>query len=170
MVIAQSILPTLIGSFGGSVAALVMLWIKTSYDDSRKRKRILKCLHYELDYNINLLSQYREKVAKCREAVSAGIRDTYLSIDYGFIARHFSVMFYREGLILDYLHVEDVKRWNDFLSMLGEGSEAYVVDTVQKWRDGREAKEQTFKALDHEENQIKYGVELCEYLKKKIRS
>ena len=80
----------------------------------------------------------------------------------------FSVLFYREGLISKYLHVEDVKNWNNFLITLSEGSEAYANETVEKWRNGEATKEQVFKVLKHERDQIKYAKELCAYFKQKI--
>ena len=61
-----------------------------------------------------------------------------------------------------------MERWNDFLYTLGEGSETYVNEVLEKWRKNEETKDETFKALNHERNQIQYAKELCEYLKQKI--
>ena len=80
-------------------------------------------MNYEFDYNINLLNNYHDKLTKCIEAVGVDSKLANIDIDYDFISRHFSRRFYQEGLISKYLHVEDMKRWNDFLSTLGEGSE-----------------------------------------------
>ena len=54
---------------------------------------------------------------------------------------------FRGALISKYLHVEDMKRWNEFLSTLGEGSEIYVNEVLEKWRKNEETKDETFKAL-----------------------
>ena len=168
MTFVQYVAAALIGSFGGFLGALGMLWIKSSFDNSRKEKSLVKNLHYEIDYNINLLTKYNDQVTGCIEAVSAGSKEVYLSIDYSFVARHFSIHFYREGLVSKYLHVEDVKRWNDFLSTLSEGSETYASETVEKWRKDEATKDQTFKALKNERDQIQYAKDLCTYLKQKI--
>jgi len=168
MTFAQQIIATLIGSFGGFLGALGMLWIKSSFDDSRKRKSLIKNLRYELTYNVNLLSKYYDQITKCIEAVGAESKEVYLSIDYTFVARHFSIQFYREGLVSKYLHVEDVKRWNDFLSTLSEGGETYATETVEKWRKNEVDKEQAFRVLKHERDQIQYAKELCAYLGQKI--
>ena len=125
-------------------------------------------MNYEFDYNINLLNNYHDQLTKCIEAVGVDRKLAYINIDYDFISRHFSRRFYQEGLISKYLHVEDMKRWNDFLSTLGEGSETYVNEVLEKWRKNEETKDETFKALNHERNQIQYAKELCEYLKQKI--
>lgn len=168
MTFEQHIIAALIGSFGGFLGALGMLWIKVWSDESRKEKALVKNLHFEIDYNTNLLTKFHDRVTKCIEAVSADSKDVYLSVDYSFVARHFSVLFYREGLISKYLHVEDVKSWNDFLSTLSAGSEAYANETVEKWRKSEATKEQVFKALRHERDQIQYAKDLCIYLKQKI--
>ena len=168
MTFAQYVAAAFIGSFVGFLAALGMLWIKSSFDDSRKEKFLVKNLHFEIDYNTNLLTKFHDQVTVCIEAVSADSKEVYLSIDYALVARHFSILFYREGLISKYLHVEDVKKWNDFLLTLSEGSEAYANETVEKWRKDEATKDQTFKALKHERDQIQYAKELCTYLRAKI--
>lgn len=168
MTFVQSVWAALIGSFGGFLGALVLFWIKVSWDESRKEKSLVKNLNYEFDYNINLLKKYDDQLTKCIEAVSADSKEIYLSIDYAFIGRHFAILFYQQGFISNYLHVEDMKRWNDFLSTLGEGSEAYVNEIVEKWRSDEATKDQIFKALKHERAQIQNAKELCEYLKQKI--
>lgn len=168
MTLAQYVAAAFIGSFVGFLGALGMLWIKSWFDDSRKEKFLVKNLHFEIEYNTNLLTKYHDQITACIEAVSADSKEVYLSIDYSFVARHFSIRFYQEGLISKYLHVEDVKRWNDFLSALSEGSEAYANETVEKWRKDEATKDQTFKALRHERDQIQYAKELCTYLRQKI--
>lgn len=168
MTFVQTILAALIGSFGGFLGALALLWIKVSYDESRKENALVKNLNYELDYNINLLEKYEDQLTKCIEAVSADSKQTYTSIAYAFIGRHFAIQFYQEGLISKYLHVEDMKMWNDFLSTLGEGSETYVDEIVAKWRSDEATKDQTFVVLEHERNQIRHAKDVCQYLKKKI--
>jgi hypothetical protein len=169
MTFTQQVIATLIGSFGGFLAALAMMWIKQWFDDSRKEKSLLNNLRYEIAYNINLLNRYDDQITKCIEAVGADSKAVYLSLDYNLVARYFSIQFYREGLISRYLHIEDVKRWNDFLSTLSEGSEDYVSETIKKWRDGQASKEQTFNALKHERDQIRYAKELSDYLSQKFR-
>lgn len=168
MTFTQYIIAALIGSFWGFVGALGMLWAKSWFDESRKERALVKNLHYELEYNINLLDKYANEITKCIEATAADSKEVYLSIDYTFVARHFAVQFYREGLVSKYLHVEDVKRWNDFLSTLSEGGETYATETVENWRKNEANKEQVFRALKHERDQIVYAKDLCTYLRKKI--
>jgi len=168
MTFNQQVIATLIGSFCGFLAALAMLWVKEWFHDSRKEKSLIKNLRYEIEYNINLLNKYEDQLTKCIEAVGADTREVYLTVNYALIARYFSIQFYREGLVSKYLHIEDVKRWNDFLSTLNEGSDAHVSDTLENWRKNKANKEQVFKALRHERDQIGYAKELSEYLKQKI--
>jgi transcriptional accessory protein Tex/SPT6 len=84
------------------------------------------------------------------------------------VARFFAIQFCREGLISKYLHPEDMKRWNDFLSSLSEGSEGYIKDKIDQWRNSTIEKKAIFEALKHERDQVKYAREICEYLKSKI--
>jgi hypothetical protein len=168
MTFGQQVVATLIGSFGGFLAALAMLWVKQRFDESRKEKSLLKNLHYEIAYNINLLSKYDDQITKCIEAVGADSRQVYLILDYDHIARFFSIQFYQEGFVTKYLHIEDVKRWNDFLSRLSDGSEEYVSETVKKWRKGEVSKEEVFQALKHERAQVQYAKDVSAYIRQKI--
>ena len=98
MTFGQQILAALIGSFFGFLAALLMLWIKSTFDRSQKEKSLVQNLRYEIEYNMNLLSQYDEQVTKCIEALSANSKAIYLEIYYALIARHFSILFYQKVL------------------------------------------------------------------------
>lgn len=166
----KQVLATLIGSFGGFLAALAMLWIKNWFDSSQKETVLLKNLRFEIDYNINVLCKFDDQLTKCIEAVGADSKSLYLSLDYNLVAHHFSILFYREGLITKYLHVEDVKRWNDFLSTLSPGGENYVMEVLEKWRHASIDKETVFSVLNHERAQVRYAKELSEYLKSRLAS
>ena len=169
MTFTQQIIAALIGSFGGFLGALGMLWAKSLFDDSRRETSLVKHLHFELAYNIGLLTKYKNQVLQCIESIGADSKEVYLNIDYAFVARHFAIQFYREGLVSKYLHVEDVKKWNDLLSTLSEGGETYAIETIEKWRRNEASKEQALRALKNERDQIQYAEELCTYLTKKIR-
>lgn len=168
MTFTKQIIATLIGSFGGFLAALAMLWAKNWFDSSQKESALLKNLRFEIDYNINVLLKFDDQLTKCIEAVGSDSRSLYLSIDYNFIAHHFSILFYREGLVTKYLHVEDVKRWNDFLSTLSPGMEKHVLNTIEQWRHSSIEKEEVFSVLNHERSQVRYAKELSEYLKARL--
>lgn len=168
MTYQEQVTATLIGTFFGFIGSLILFWIKNSWEARQRKKALLKNLGYELDYNINLFLRFEEQLTKLIEVVSADSRDLFLSLNYGSIARFFAIQFYQAGLIAKYLHPEDMKRWNDFLTTLGEGSEAYAVNTVTKWRNSEIDKEGTFQALKYERDQVKYAREFSEYLKGKI--
>jgi hypothetical protein len=168
MTFQEQVVATLIGTSGGFIGSLVLFWIKQATEKRNKAKTLIRNLHYEIEYNIHLLTGYETQLTECIEAVGADGKQTYLTIDYSFIARHFSIQFYREGLISEFLHPEDMKRWNGFLSTLGEGSQEYVQDILEQWRKSQIDKEDVFKALKHERDQVKYAREMSEYLKQKI--
>lgn len=169
MTFQEQVVATLIGTSGGFIGSLFLFWIKQFAEKRSKEKTLVRNLHYEIEYNIHLLKGYEMQLTECIEAVGADDKQTYLSIDYSFIARHFSIQFYREGLISNFLHPEDMKRWNGFLSTLGAGSQEYVQDILEKWRKSEVEKEDVFKALKHERDQVKYAREMSEYLKQKIK-
>jgi hypothetical protein len=168
MTFFQQVIATLIGSFCGFLAALAMLWIKNWVDSSQKEQALLKNLRYEFEYNINVLTKFEDLFTKAIEAIGADSRQVYLNLDYSFIARHFSIQFYREGLVSKYLHVDDVKRWNDFLSDLSPGGDTFVLNTLEQWRHASIDKEEVFKVLTHVRGQIRYAKELSEYLKSRV--
>jgi hypothetical protein len=170
MTFTEQVTATLIGTFGGFVGSLALFWIRQSFQEARREKALLTNLHYEIDYNINLLKTYEDEITRCIQAVGADSREVYLTIDYALIARYFSIQFYREGLISRHLHPDDVSKWNGFLATFCEGGETYVSETVEKWRKQEVTKEQAFKALEHEVNRVRYARKLSEYLKDKIKS
>jgi len=169
MTFQEQVVATLIGTSGGFIGSLLLFWIKQFAEKWGKEIFFMHKLAYEIEYNIHLLKGYETQLTECIEAVGADGKQTYLNIDYSFIARHFSIQFYREGLISKFLHPEDMKRWNGFLSTLGEGSQTYVQDILKKWRKSEVEKEAVFKALKHERDQVKYAREMSEYLKQKIK-
>jgi len=67
------------------------------------------------------------------------------------------------------VHQEDMKRWNHFLSKLSPGSEQYVLDEVEKWREGSGSKEKLHDTLKHERSEIEYAISMIEYLKTRIK-
>lgn len=170
MTYTQQIIATLIGTFVGFIGSLTLFWIKEWSQKKKQQKSLVEHLLYEFDYNISLLSKYEADLSKCIEAINADSRSVFTTVQYDKIARYFSIQFYREGLVMKYLHPEDVKNWNDFLSSLGEGAEAYILDTLEKWRDSNIDKQKAFKAIEHERNHVEYARKMCEYLKAKIAS
>ena len=164
----QQVIATLIGTFAGFFGSLILFWIKESRQKKNKEDSLITNLLYEFDYNINLLCKYETELTQCIESVGADSKSVYCSIEYDKVARFFSIQFYREGLISKYLHPENMKRWNDFLSSLGEGSEEYIKNRLEQWRGSNIDKETVFKALKHERNVIKYAREMSEYLKNEI--
>lgn len=169
MTFQEQVVATLIGTSGGFIGSILLFWIKQFAEKRNKDKTLIRNLHYEIEYNIHLLTGYETQLTECIEGVGADSKQTYLGIDYSFIARHFSIQFYREGLISKFLHPEDMKSWNGFLSTLGEGSQEYVKDILEKWRKSEVEKEDVFKALKHERDQVKFAREMSEYLKQKIK-
>jgi len=165
MTYTQQIIATLIGTIAGFAGSLVLFWIKELHQNNKRQKSLVKNLRFELDYNVNLLNKYETDLTQCIEAVSADSKSVFTTIQYDKIAHFFAIQFYREGLITKYLHPEDMKRWNDFLSSLSEGSEEYIEDILKKWRDSNIEKEKVFKALKNERAQVKYAREMSEYLK-----
>lgn len=170
MTYTQQIIATLIGTLGGFIVALLMFYIKESFQSKKKEETLLKNLSYELDYNINLLGKYVEDLTKCIEKVSSDKKSVFTSIQYDKVAIFFAKQFYKEGLVSKYLHVEDLERWNNSLAPMGDGAEAYIEDVLKKWHDSTLEKGEVFDALNHERNQIKYAKEMFEYLKGKIKT
>jgi hypothetical protein len=166
----QQVIATLIGATSGFLFALMLFWIRERSTKKRLEKHLLKNLHYEFEYNLNLFRKYAGRISECIEAINAGDKNVYLSLDYNFVASFFSMEFYREGLASKYLHYENMKRWNDFLSNHSPGSEEYVLSTLESWRKSEIEKGKVFKALKHERNQLNYAIEMIEYLKQKIPS
>ena len=164
----QQLLTTFAGAFFGFISALVLFWVKENVSSGKRDAALVKNLMYELDYNIALYGKYVEEITKVIEAANAGLKSTYLTINYSFVARFFSIQFYQAGLIQKYLHHEDMKMWNDFLIRLSEGGQAYVMSRLEAWRKNEIAKEELFTALQYEREQIEYALKATKYIKQKI--
>ncbi len=136
----QQILTTAIGAFLGFASGLTLFWIKESVESTHKKQKAIKNLLYEFEYNLTLLADYKKKITECMESVSAEKRKVYLDLNYEFMGVHFAKRFYNEGYLSDFLHQDDMKQWNHFLSKLSPGSEQLVLDEVEKWREGAGSK------------------------------
>lgn len=161
---------TLIGTIAGFLFSLALFWVKERFKQNRLIKHLVINLKYELEYNLNLFKKYSKRVSECIEAINSDKKDTYLTLDYNFVASYFSIQFYREGLARRYLHYEDMKRWNDIVSNHSAGTEQHVMDVVESWRKSEIEKDKVFSALKHERDQLNYAIEMIEYLKTKIPS
>ena len=164
----ETALSSSLGAFVGFLGALIIYFIKEFRSRVARQKAVVSNLKYELTYNINLYSKFEGQIQDCIEAISNDSHDTYLSLDYDFIARHFARQFYNEGILPKYFHPEDVRRWNIVLSSVSDGSQAYVIESVEKWREQNIEKEKVFKSLKHEKTQVAYAREMSEYILKKL--
>lgn len=160
---------TAIGAFLGFASGLSLFWIKESVGSRQNKQKAIKNLLYEFEYNLSLFADYKKKITECMESVSAEKRKVYLDLDYEFMGVHFAKRFYNEGYLSEFLHQEDMKRWNRFLSKLSPGSEQYVLDEVKKWREGAGSKEQLHDALKNERSDVEYAISMIEYLKTRIK-
>ena len=159
---------TVIGVIVGFVFSLVLFWLKECSSDKRKKGHILENLKYEFKYNLNLYNKALEQVQNCINAVGADSRDTYLNLNYGLITTFFAQRFYQEGLLIKYLHWEDMNRWNALISTHSAGSDRYVMESLEKWRKLKITKEDVFTALNLEQKYLKNTIAMVHYLKAKI--
>lgn len=165
----EHVTATAIGALLGFLFGLALFWIKERLADTDQRKKAIKNLLYEFEYNLNLFEEYKKKLTECIEAVSADKRKIYLNLDYDFVGTHFARRFYNEGYLSDFLHQEDMKRWNIFLSKLSPGSETHVEEEVDKWREKESDKESVYNALKNERDHIQFAIDMIEYLKTRIK-
>lgn len=170
MTFSEQLLSTLIGSFFGFMGSLTLFWIKEYRTRKSKITDLLSNLGYELDYNISLYEKWIDEITKCIEAVSANSRQTFLNIDYQYIARFFALKFYQSGSIQNYLHYKDMKRWNDFLLNLNFGCQNYVLSQLDKWRKDEISKEDIFQALKLERTHIQNALEMTIYIKDRLKT
>ncbi len=142
--------------------------LKELWQDSKKKKAIIKNLGFEFDYNINLLNKYDKDLTTCLEKIAADSKVVYSSIQYSKIFKYFANQLYTEGLFSKYLHPEDMKRWNDFLTTLSAGSENYFLEMLDKWRKSETTKTEVHAAVEQERTNIRDAREITKYLKGKI--
>lgn len=165
----EHVTATAIGALLAFLFGLTLFWIKERWGDTDRRKKAIKNLLYEFEYNLNLFEEYKKKLTECIEAVSSDKRKIYLNLDYNFVGIHFAKRFYNEGYLSDFLHQEDMRRWNIFLSRLSPGSETYVEEEVDKWREEKCEKESVYSALKNERDNIQFAINMIEYLKTRIK-
>lgn len=165
----ESALASSIGAFVGFVGALLIFFIKECWQNKIRRISIVQNLKLEIAYNINLYEEFDKQLQNCIEAISNDSRSLYLSLDYDFVGTHFAKQFYQNGLLLKYFHPEDMRRWNVMLTQISAGADKYVTECVDQWREKKEIdKEEVYKALKHEKNQVAYAKEMSEYIRSKL--
>ena len=160
---------TAIGALFAFLFGIGLFWIKENIASRNVRRKAIKNLLYEFEYNLGLFEEYTRKITECIEAVSADKRKIYLDLEYEFVARHFAREFYNGGYLSEFVHQEDMKKWNIFLSKLTSGSETYVMEEIEKWREKDGDKESVYNALKNERDHIQFAVNMIEYLKTRIK-
>lgn len=165
----EHVTATAIGALLAFLFGLALFWIKERRSNTDQRQKAIKNLLYEFEYNLSLFAEYKKKLTECIEAVSADKRKIYLNLNYDSVATHFARRFYNEGYLPDFLHQEDMKKWNIFLSKLSPGSEAYVEEEVDKWREKNGDKESVYTPLKNERDHIQFAIDMIEYLRIKIK-
>jgi hypothetical protein len=160
---------TAIGALLAFLFGLTLFWIKERWVGADRKKKAIKNLLYEFEYNLNLFEEYKKRLTECIEAVSADKRKIYLNLNYDFVGTYFAKRFYNEGYLSDFLHQEDMKRWNIFLYELSPGGETYVKEEVDKWREKYGDKESVYNALKNERDHIQFAIDMIEYLKTRIK-
>lgn len=169
MTFGQLILATLIGTLSGFIFSLFLFWIKENIGIKRRQVNLKSNVRYEFEYNINLFKQYVDDLTKCLEKISLEEKKVYTNIDYEHFAYFFFREFYREGLACQCLHYEDVKRWSEIVAKHSGGAETYLLERLKDWRDSKINKEAASKAVMFERDQLKYSIEMMEYLKERIK-
>ena len=164
MTFGESALSSSIGAFAGFLGALIIFFLKEWRTNSVRRKSIIENLKLELQYNINLYEKSASDVQECIDAISNDSRNVYLTLNYGFVARTFAVQFYNEGLLLKYVHSEDMRRWNSILSQVSENSDEFVTECVAQWRQSKISKEDVYRALKLEKDHINEAKGMSEYI------
>ncbi len=165
----EHVTATAIGALFAFLFGLTLFWVKERWVNTDQRKKAIKNLLYEFEYNLNLFEEYKKKLTECIEAVSADKRNIYLNLDYEFVGILFAKRFYNQGYLSDFLHQEDLKRWNSFLSQLSPGSDTPVQEEVDRWREKNGDKESVYNALKNERDYIQGAIKMTEYLKTKIK-
>ena len=165
----ESALASSIGAFVGFVGALIIFFIKEWRQNKVRRTSIVENLKLEIAYNINLYEKFEKQIQNCIEDISNDSKSLYLNLDYDFVGTHFAKQFYQNGLLLKYFHPEDMRRWNVMLTQIGAGADKYVTECVDKWREEKEIKkEEVYKALKHEKEQVTYAKDMSEYIRSKL--
>ena len=164
-----SLATSAVGAFLGFASGLALFWIKESIGTKKKKKDAVKNLRYELEYNLNLYTEFKKKISEAIELINSDSRSIYLTLDYDFIGTYFAKQFYNGGYLTEFLHQEDMKRWNIFLSKLSPGGETLVTELVEGWREEKSDKEDVVRNLKHERDHIQYAFEMTEYLLDRIK-
>ncbi|MBK9586444.1 MAG: hypothetical protein KA099_00585 [Alphaproteobacteria bacterium] len=160
---------TYLSAFLGFLSAIAVFFIKECWESRKNKKTTIENLKLEITYNINLYDKFEKEIQDCIEALSNDQRNIYLHLDYAFVATTFAKAFYNSGLLLKYFHPEDMHRWNVMLSQISDGGQNYIVDCTTLWRDNENIKkEELYKSLKHEKNQIVYAKEMSQYILAKI--
>ncbi len=162
------IINTAVGAFLGFLSGLIIYWLKTRAGLSKQRKNAIKNLRYELEYNLGLCEEFKGKVSETIETVNSENHSVYLTLDYEFIGSYFAKQFYNGGYLSEFLHQDDMKKWNVFLSRLSAGSEAHIEETLEQWRKFKIDKETVVTSLNLERKDIEFAKEMTEYLLQKI--
>lgn len=158
----------MIGTFLGFLSAVLIAEYKSYRKLNAEKKTLLKNLKYELEYNINLYNGFVKEISTAMASLASGSKNTFLKLDYHFVGTHFAIEFYQKGLIVDYLHQEDMKRWNNMLNRIGRGEQDLILDKFDAWKQDQLEAASLHDYLLDEKKHLEYAKDMSEYLLKRL--
>lgn len=135
MTFGQQLTATLIGTVSGFLLSICLFYLKEKWARHSTIEFLEKNVINEIEYNVKLLTQILTDLKKCIEKVTVNDRTAYCYVNYGRFARYFIQSYYQSGYITKKWDLDDLDRLDYILIYYNVGSDAYVLNGLQNWRN-----------------------------------
>ncbi|MEA2095933.1 MAG: hypothetical protein U9P73_04470 [Candidatus Cloacimonadota bacterium] len=164
----EQLVATMIGTISGFIFSLFLFYIKEKLSISKRRRFMVKNVKKELEANIVLLIKADQSLTKCIEQVTNNIQQVYCTLNYKFYGKFFTQQFYQSGFIYDEWTIKDIETLNEAFVAYSVGSDAYVLNGLQQWRDGKADNKSTLAVLHFERDNIQKNLINLDDLMEKV--
>lgn len=168
MTFSGQLLATMIGTISGFVFSLALFYIKEKISNNRREKFLIDNVKKELEANLVLLMKAEQSLTTCIEKVTNDIHRVYCTLNYNFFAKFFTQQFYQSGFIHGKWTIKDIEALNEAFVAYSPGSDAYVLNGLQLWRDGKTDKKATLTVLHFERDNLQKNLLNLDDLVKKL--
>lgn len=170
MTFSQQITATLIGTVAGFLLAICLFYLKEKWIRHYAIKQLKKNVVNEINYNIKLLTQVLTDLKKCIEKVTVNDRLAYCNVNYGRFARFFLQSYYQSGYMSDVWNLNDIDKLDNIMIYYTAGSDAYVLNGLNNWRNNAIDQKETLATLGFERDGLEKHLQDLSELKVKLEN
>ena len=164
----QQIFASFIGTFFGFILAIVLFLITDTVKARSAKKILRKHLKRELEYDITLIQKFIDDIDKILHKITTDDSSVSTYLKYNYLQRSFIQRAFETGIMYDELNNDDISQLNALIMHCNFGSEQYVNELIQSWRERRQEQKGALGKFEFEKELLQNYKKLLEEILKKL--